>query len=944
MKGAAVKGVALLADNEWELAHPMLDRLLRRAGVGREDFALGLASSATSLPDAQQRNVKVVVALGERSLNQTLGERDILRWRGRTVNEHPAWPGIVVVPLMQPSKLMSGRSTDEADALRHPPRFHGTWIRDLRWALHIAQHGFTRMDTNYVCDPGPARFNQFADEYFAALAADPDVFLSWDIETPYKQKNSDDEEDFEEKDVVIDGVILRVSFCFRPGYAISVPWDPSHEPGIRRLLASRGKHVVWNGRTFDVPVVTEAGFDVRGVIYDGMDLAHLLSSDEPKGLEWVTSSSTDMLPWKHLASGEPALYNAIDADAALRNVLHLRERAQAAGMWGLFENHVVRLMPILDIAAKQGNKINRAKRDEIRSGLIEMRDHMVEEVQSFVPRELFPRTKYERLPKALEGLEDPTTIGSWPRREPTAMLTAEGRERTTWEIKFEREQVKTCSHCGEIATNKSEHFKGSKLPKTDDQGVLLLDKKTGKPKFVQVKNPCKLADATISNAPWFVPKFYRLEPFNPNSSDQLKAYMRHFNHPLGMDKKDSKKETADANHLKALHKKYGQKFPIYSKTLVIHKVSKTIGTYTPEPDENDLLHTQFVNSTSTWRLGSRKVQFGTQIQNWGKRKDEVPTVTEEEKAAMKLTQRAREQIVARDGHVLIQIDSSAVEAVMQGYFMNDPDYMNLASKSIHAWLTCRHLGLDFTPANVDLVKDKHPGLYSKFKVTNYLTNFGGGPKLMHDTYPEDFPTIRAAQDTQDALYALLPTLKAYHHSVRWEAHTKTFLQSPWGYRHYFYDVYKRKPNGDLALSKDSKRCVAFKPQNSNAGFQKDNILLVAVSPLDGPAIVDLDYMHANWDALWANALAGKTWLRYMPTNVTVHDSLCLDIPTALQAHAAESLLAVFTRPIPQMHGLQIGAEVEVGPNWAEMERIDRKVMDHYTHAETEAGVSLRNAA
>src|SRR5581483_69964 len=144
----------------------------------------------------------------------------------------------------------------------------------------------------------------------------------------------------------------------------------------------------------------------------------------------------------------------------------------------------------------------------------------------------------------------------------------------------------------------------------------------------------------------------------------------------------------------------------YAKTLVIHKVSKTIGTYTPEPDEHDLIHTQYVNSTATWRLGSRKVPHGTQIQNWGKRKDETPTENEEEKAALKLAAEARKQIIARPGHKLVQIDSSAVEAVMQGYYMNDVDYMNLASKSIHAWLCCRKLGLEFTPENVDFVKEK----------------------------------------------------------------------------------------------------------------------------------------------------------------------------------------------------------------------------------------------
>ena len=217
------------------------------------------------------------------------------------------------------------------------------------------------------------------------------------------------------------------------------------------------------------------------------------------------------------------------------------------------------------------------------------------------------------------------------------------------------------------------------------------------------------------------------------------------------------------------------------------------------------------------------------------------------------------------------------------------------------------------------------------------TNFGGGPALMAKTFPDDFPTIKDAEQTQQLLYGLLPTLQTYHYNVRWEAHNKTYLETPWGYRHYFYDVFRRNDKGEVVLSKDSKRCVAFKPQNSNAAFQKDNIALVAVSPLDGPALTDIDWVWANWDTVWGEAQAGRTWLRYMPTNVTIHDSLCLDIPKALEAHAAESLLNVFTRPIPQMNQLQIGAEVEVGPNWAHMERIGRRVLDHYTYANTASG-------
>jgi hypothetical protein len=910
--GLGLKGIAVLADSDFEFRHHMWQRLVRRAGLNPNDFYLGNVYEANLTEQLASRNVKVVVLLGERALNRFLGENDILRWRGRTV-PHPQLPGVWVVPALQPRKLMNFRGNEDEEQLRHPPRFHGIWIRDIHHALRVAKDGFERMPVRYLEDPDQKTFSAFADEYFAALAADPETMLSWDIETPYKAKHSEDESDLEEKENVLDGIILRHSFCFRPGYAVSVPEGPQYQSTVRRLLRTKGIVVVWNGRTFDVPVAEKAGYEVLGVVMDFMDAYHEWQSDLPKGLEWVSSEASDLLPWKHLASAEPAHYSAIDADAALRNALYLKSVLRAAGMWNLFINHVVRLMPLLDAAGKRGNQVDTVKREEIRTKLTAMRDELVEEVQQYVPRQLFVRTRYERLPEVLEGTED-LTGSSWPSREQKATVTAIGKDKTEWDIVFELEDVKTCAHCGLIATNKTEHHKGGKK-----------------------NNPCKASGAPIELKPWWVPKFFRVEPFNPNSSDQLKAYMRHFGHPIGKDKKDSSKETADATHLKALVKKVGAKFPLYAKTLVIHKVSKTIGTYTPEPDAEGVIHTQYVNSTSTWRLGSRKVTNGTQIQNWGKRKDDTPTENAEEKAALKLAAEARKQIIARPKRKLVQIDSSAVEAVMQGYYMNDVDYMNLASKSIHAWLCCRKLGIEFTPANVDLVKKDHPGLYSKMKVTNYLTNFGGGPKLMHDTYPDDFPTQKIAEETQEDLYRLLPTLRQYHHSVRWEAHTKTFLTTPWGYRHWYYDVFKATLEGTVKLSKDSKRSVAFKPQNSNAAFQKDNLLLVGYSPIEGEPLLSIAELEARWPEVSETFRRGETWGVFMGTNVSIHDSLCLDVPVDLVERAKAVLLAVFTRPIPEMNNLRIGAEVEIGDNWGEMEGAGKLVMDNYTIEQTEGG-------
>jgi hypothetical protein len=49
--------------------------------------------------------------------------------------------------------------------------------------------------------------------------------------------------------------------------------------------------------------------------------------------------------------------------------------------------------------------------------------------------------------------------------------------------------------------------------------------------------------------------------------------------------------------------------------------------------------------------------------------------------------------------------------------------------------------------------------------------------------------------------------------------------------------------------------------------------------------------------------------------------LCVDVPEARAEAAVETLIEILTRPIPEMGGLQIGAEVEVGANWAEMKSV-----------------------
>lgn len=869
ISGEGLKSVLVVSEHDWLNNHFMMDRLINRSGgLDRSHFYFSSLHTPSLLAEIKKREVKVVYGLGEQVLRRLTGETDILRWRGRVLN----WNGIFFVPGLAPHKLLPENPSAEAVAkakamgikmLVNPPRFQGTWMLDAEYAVQVAKEGFTRRKGDYIVDPTPSEFEQWAEAYFRWLIDNPEGYLSWDIETPYKQKHQEEDE-FEESE--FDNTILRVSFAYEEYTGVSVPWSPGYLGTIQRLLGSRGPKVVWNGLTFDIPVVQSVGIEVGGDVYDYMDGWHLYQSDLPKGLEFVTSFTSDILPWKHLNHAEPGLYSAIDSDAALRNANWLRRKLQATGQWPTWLNHYVRLMPAMHKAGKRGNFIDTEVRDQLKGEMdIEVAEH-VSAIQPFVPMGVKPRKRYKRQP--FEELQPELAGPQSLPVEPTPGVF----EIRTFEPVTVTGPVKVCTACGARDVKKGDHFKGGK------------------------KNPCKLAAGEIVIQQLPVIEWDEILPFNPNSGDQLKDYARHFGHPIGENKKDSSKEAMDSGHLKALAKALPEPHKtFYTRVGKVKKLSKTLGTYIYTPDAEGLIHTTYKNAPSTPRFSSANVN----LQNVGKK--------EENYWAM----RAREQIVARPGHRFVQADSSAIEALMQGWWMGDENYMRLSTQSVHAWVVAKQIGLawDGSPEQVDYLKKEHKALYDKMKVTNYLTNFGGGAHLLWKTFPEAFPKKEDAERAQDDLYAVLPKLKEYHHWVRTKAQKEHYLELPgWKHRHYFYDVFTTdQRTGKIKYGKDAKRCVAFFPQGGAAAFMRDNSLLLA-------------YGDAAADWLGIDPLGlGDGYLNWFPANFVVHDGYTLEPPDGREDEAAEVLEKVLTRPIPQLGNLLVGAEIDVSPvggNWA----------------------------
>lgn len=398
------------------------------------------------------------------------------------------------------------------------------------------------------------------------------------------------------------------------------------------------------------------------------------------------------------------------------------------------------------------------------------------------------------------------------------------------------------------------------------------------------------------------PRYYVRGDFNPSSPDQLIAYMNHFGFEGGKNHKSKTgKPSTDEDTLRRL----SRRDPFFKQVLAWRKINKMDSTYAQgllaRAQADGRIHPEFPHIPSTWRLSSRNPNF----QNLPSAED---TDLDLHEAVM--ASEIRRGIVAGPDCVLVSADFSAIEAVITGWYSDDIDYMRVARMGIHSYVLSHKIGepADLSWSDQDLaeylkaIKTRYhnTALYKGTKKIIHGTNYGETPWGLKMQHPDLFPTLAVAQELQDFYFQLCPKEKAWQNQCRLRADKQGYLggtDHPFRFKHWFWDVTTWDPVKKCpGPGSDWNRCVAFYPQSTAAGIIFEACLLL-MDPSSPWYVGDLYF--------------GQTPLRAL-----VHDEILAEVPKIHLPRFIERLRMAMKEPLSE---LNIGVDINVGPNWAEME-------------------------
>lgn len=748
-------------------------------------------------------------------------------------------------------------------------------------ALEVATNGLKLDEPDYLLDPDSNGFDEWIKGYIRSLTDDPDNPLSYDIETPYKKKVKDEEEvGKEEAAQDEDHTILRCSFAYTDlagsTHTTSVIWDARFMAGIERLFLIAPYLVSWNGDKYDYPRVSRY-LKVNGISLDAMVAWHILNSSLPKALGFVTPyywQNTTM--WKHLADKEPARYNAMDADAALKNWIGIKRDLIANGLWKVYEAHWIELSKALKYMSGVGVIRDNVMRDAAEKKMSTLLDGIESRMEEAVPVEAREIKVFKKTPgpiKALLELGDAEVIKSLGY--------------------FQFEKAYPVKYCGKC---------GISLARAWKKHSTLCGGET-----ILINEPSLV---------WGLPLDFKI------SKKRMSSYQQALKHQAILSRKE-RKITFDADALTMLVKRY-PKDPLYPTILEHRKIQKLLSTYIGVTNNKGRLeggmpigpdgriHTVYGRDASTLRFTSEDPN----LQN-------LPRPT---KDPNDLANIVRKLIVAQEGWEFGATDFAGIEAVLVGFFAMYPEYIRLALHDAHTYLTVYAIYETEGSARIkaaDLPElswsDDHLFPYLKqlkkefaternklYKHIGHAFNFGQSPKgTQAKVYSEtgvEYP-LSTFNRLQDIYFTIFPKIRQWQRNVTEQAEKDGYIRNPFGYVSRFSKVFDyKKEHGEWLkhAGPDWNKAIAFGPQSTAVGIITEAIL---------------ELFHNRFEE------AGQ-YLR-----LQVHDELLYEAPRAKLDNVTNIIEATMHRPIPELKlpaswglgdYLKINIESKRGVRWGEM--------------------------
>lgn len=906
--GTGVNGVLLvgeaLGEQEALVGEPfvgkagaMLDKMLVRGGLKKDDFKIAnvvwcrppdnkLSGMWYMAPAIQQCspyldrvisefNPKCIVALGAVAARRLIPDLPvgIIEARGYVFwsEKYNTW----IIPTIHPSFVMRGK-TAWAQVLIH----------DIQRGVEIAKDGHKPDVLDYTLDCTPAEALKWVQEFEAAAATDPNLYLSCDIETPEKDA---DEEGLDLEDGT-DYIILRCGYSYRDRHALSIPWDGPYRFIHERLLGSTCSKVWWNG-SFDIPRILSTGTVINGASHDGMDAWHVLNSDLKKSLGFVAPFFRHGIHmWKHMSKERPAYYNAIDADVAgsiMRGTVELLKRH---GMWNVYKEFVIELDPVYAAMTRAGMPVDLAARVASSKELIKRREEKRKRINEIVPmacRTITPRNGYVRPPADVTGLQEFVINGVTNTYCSACGLKAPLKSH------FKSKVLKTCPVCERKWTSKHKHVG---------------------PPILTEQNPC--ASARVIEKVEGEKRWAKIEPFIPSTKGIL-TYQKVMGHPIIYEGKGAdKKATTNAKAIKKLIGKYpnDEFYPLVDEDRDLTKIG---GTYIGWYDDglgrilggfplgrDGRVHGHFRHTPSTLRSS----MVSPNLQN-------LPRGGDSE-----IQKWVKAMFVAPPDHVFWEVDYSGIEAVLVGYHAPSKDYMRLAKIDVHSYFTAYNLNrigrlpyadlpqLNWSDADLagslKQIKGKFKYERDIGKRCIHAGNYRVGPRKLNEEYPEWFPRVKDAAAVLSFYYEVFPEINKWHERLCLQVDKTAVIRNSFGHVHRFYSVLMWERRGSewtWTYGDDAKRLIAFGPQSDAAFIGKRSLKTLYYNTDVGPDL-----------------------------RLFIHDANFGESKKAVAYDRIATVRRVMGQPIPELpldptwgmgEYLTIDTEAKMGESWGTMKEV-----------------------